>query len=46
VVKIIARWRGERDFGDMAKAREVERRVWSGMARVNQQSKEKERREW
>ena len=46
VAKIIAQWRGEREWGGAGKAEEIERRVWSGMARVNAEDKEMERREW
>ncbi|KAK8844659.1 hypothetical protein IAR55_006506 [Kwoniella newhampshirensis] len=46
VARIIARWRGERDWGDKTKADEIEHRVWKGMARVSQRKKEMERKEW
>jgi len=46
VSKIIAKWRGEREWGEKGKAEDVEKRVWGGMARVNVEKKEMERREW
>jgi hypothetical protein len=46
VAKIIALWRGERELGRKGKAKELEQRVWHGMARINQETKEAERREW
>ncbi|GFZ44719.1 Vesicular-fusion protein SEC18 [Saitozyma sp. JCM 24511] len=46
VAKIIALWRGERELGQKGKAKELEQRVWHGMARINQERKEAERREW
>jgi hypothetical protein len=46
VAKIIALWRGEREMGQKGKAKELEQRVWHGMARINQERKEAERREW
>ena len=46
VVRILARWRMERELGDKGKAKEIEKRVWSGMARVNMEEKEKEKKEW
>ena len=46
VTKIIAKWRGEMEWGEQGKAEEIERRVWNGMARVNLETKEMERREW
>lgn len=46
VAKIIARWRGEREWGEAGHAAEIEQRVWSGMARVNMETKEMERKEW
>ena len=46
VTKIIAKWRVLRESGDDEGAKVVEERVWKGMARVNQITKEKERLEW
>lgn len=46
VAKILARWRGEREWGAKGKAEEMEKRIWKGMARVSQKRKEMERREW
>ena len=46
VAKIIARWRGEREWGDAEQADRIEQRVWNGMARVNMETKEMERKEW
>ncbi|WWD22794.1 hypothetical protein CI109_107288 [Kwoniella shandongensis] len=46
IARIIARWRGEREWGEKSKADEIEQRVWKGMARVSQQKKEMERKEW
>lgn len=46
VAKIMARWRILRETGDGEEARRLEERVWGGMARVNQVTKEKERMEW
>ena len=46
VTRIIAHWRILRDSGDLEGAKAVEERVWKGMARVNQITKEKERLEW
>lgn len=43
VAKMIAKWRGEREWGSDASL--VEQRVWS-FARVNVEQKQKERREW
>lgn len=43
VARIIAKWRGEREWGD---AEVVEQRVWKGMARVSIERKEMERKEW
>lgn len=42
VAKIIAKWR----LSDEAEADKIEERVWKGMARVNQVTKEQERKEW
>lgn len=44
--KIIAKWRGEREWGADDKAEEVEKRVWEGTARVSLEKKEMERKEW
>ncbi|WVF66642.1 hypothetical protein IAT40_001383 [Kwoniella sp. CBS 6097] len=46
VARIIALWRGEREWGDMERAKAIEDRIWKGMARVSQKDKEAERREW
>jgi len=43
VAKILAKWRSERELGG---GDEIERRVWGGMARVNLEKKEMERKEW
>ncbi|WVQ94251.1 hypothetical protein IAU59_001330 [Kwoniella sp. CBS 9459] len=46
VARIIALWRGEREWGEEQKAKAIEDRIWKGMARVSQKDKEAERREW
>ncbi|WRT63316.1 uncharacterized protein IL334_000221 [Kwoniella shivajii] len=46
VIKIIAKWRGEREWGSSSARKEIEDRIWNSMARVNQRTKEEERREW
>ncbi|OCF34784.1 protein lysine methyltransferase SET5 [Kwoniella heveanensis CBS 569] len=46
VARIIALWRGEREWGDKDRAKAIEDRVWKGIARVSQKDKETERREW
>lgn len=46
VAKVVAKWRFLREAGDGAEAKRIEERVWGGMARVNQITKETERREW
>lgn len=46
VARIIALWRGAKASGDVKEATRIEKRVWTGMARINQLDKEKERREW
>ena len=40
VSRIVAKWRGAKDGSDL------EQRVWGGMARVNVEQKEMERKEW
>ncbi|ORX41271.1 hypothetical protein BD324DRAFT_648148 [Kockovaella imperatae] len=44
--KIVAKWRWERELGDKGKAKEIEQRVWNGMARVSMEEREKEKKEW
>lgn len=46
VARIVAKWRGEREWSGEGEAKKVEERVWKGMARVNQEKKESERKEW
>jgi len=46
VAKIWALWRGARATGGVEGAREIERRIWGGMARVNMEKREAEKREW
>lgn len=46
VAKMVAKWRTVRQAGDEDEAKKLEERVWKGMARVNQVTKESERREW
>ncbi|ODN98455.1 protein lysine methyltransferase SET5 [Cryptococcus wingfieldii CBS 7118] len=46
VVKIVARWRTEREWSKGSEAEDMEKRVWKGMARISQKRKEAERREW
>jgi hypothetical protein len=46
VVRIIAKWRGERDWGVPGAAEKVEERVWRGTARMNFEQKASERKEW
>lgn len=44
--RIIAMWRALRESGQEEELKNLEERVWKGMARVNQVDKMKERREW
>lgn len=44
--RIVALWLSERSAGNQEVASQIERRVWGGMARINQMDKEKERKEW
>lgn len=53
VAKIIANWRSARDWTDTSeggegegKAKDIENRIWGGMARISIEKKEMERREW
>ena len=39
-------WRALRESGQEEELKNLEERVWKGMARVNQVDKMKERREW
>jgi hypothetical protein len=44
VARIIAKWRGEREWG--GNAMQVHDKVWKGMARADQEKKEQEKKEW
>lgn len=46
VAKIWAKWRGARQTGMEGGGKDIERRVWGGMARVNMQKRQMEKREW
>ncbi|WWC67212.1 uncharacterized protein I206_101119 [Kwoniella pini CBS 10737] len=46
VIRIISKWRKEREFGDLNKSIEIQNRIWNSMARINQKLKEEERKEW
>jgi hypothetical protein len=44
--KIVARWRGDREWAGDEGGELVRKRAWEGMARVNMETKEMERKEW
>ncbi|TXT05059.1 hypothetical protein VHUM_03879 [Vanrija humicola] len=46
VARIVARWRGERAWGELGAAEAVEKRVWGGIARVNMEVREAEKADW
>jgi len=46
VARILARWRGERAWGAPGADKEIEKRVWDGMARVNMETRESEKADW
>lgn len=46
VARLVALWRGAREWGEPGQAEEIEQRVWKGMARVNMRDREMALREW
>lgn len=46
VARIIARWRGERAWGEEGAAEAIEKRVWDSMARLNMRVREEGKEDW
>lgn len=46
VARILAKWRGERAWGEEGAAEAIEKRVWESMARMNMRTREEGKEDW
>lgn len=46
VARILAKWRGERAWGEDGSAEAIEKRVWESMARMNMRTREEGQEDW